>query len=167
MKFLGLVWCNLKRKKLRTALTLLSIFIAFLLFGILCTIKESFTAGVSMAGADRLITRHKVSLIMSLPEAHQARIERVSGVAFAVPFVWFNGIYQDEPKNFFATIPTDPESFLKMYPEYTLPDAEEKSWMTTRSGAIIGRALADRFGWEVGDRIPLTSPIWPNKSDST
>lgn len=164
MKFLALVWSNLKRKKLRTALTLLSITIAFLLYGLLCTMKESFTAGVSMAGADRLITRHKVSLVMSLPEAHRAKIERISGVAYAVPFVWFNGIYQDDPNNFFATIPTDPEAFLKMYPEYTLPEAEKSAWMTTRSGAIVGRALADRFQWKVGDRIPLNSPIWPHKS---
>lgn len=164
MKFLALVWSNLKRKKLRTALTLLSITIAFLLYGLLCTMKESFTAGVSMAGADRLITRHKVSLVMSLPEAHRAKIERIGGVAYAVPFVWFNGIYQDDPNNFFATIPTDPEAFLKMYPEYTLPEAEKSAWMSTRSGAIVGRALADRFQWKVGDRIPLNSPIWPHKS---
>lgn len=164
MKFLALVWSNLKRKKLRTALTLLSITIAFLLYGLLCTMKESFTAGVSMAGADRLITRHKVSLVMSLPEAHRTKIQQINGVAFAVPFVWFNGIYQDDPNNFFATIPTDPEAFLKMYPEYTLPEAEKSAWMTTRSGAIVGRALADRFEWKVGDRIPLNSPIWPHKS---
>lgn len=166
MKFLALVWSNLKRKKLRTALTLLSIFIAFLLFGLLCTIKESFTGGVTMAGADRLITRHKVSLIMTLPAAHRTKIERIDGVGFAVPFVWFNGIYQDKPENFFATIPTDPEAFLKMYPEYTLPESEKQAWLTTRSGAIVGRVLADRFQWKVGDRIPLMSPIWPHKGDT-
>jgi len=160
MKYLALLWSNLKRKKLRTALTLLSIFIAFLLFGILCTIKESFTAGISVAGADRLIVRHKVSLIMSLPESYTRRIANIDGVASAVHFSWFNGIYQNEPKNFFATMPTTPESFLEMYPEYVLPEAEKEAWLKTRTGAIIGRTLADRFGWKVGDRIPLMSPIW-------
>ncbi|HRI86746.1 MAG TPA: ABC transporter permease, partial [Candidatus Hydrogenedentes bacterium] len=79
MKFLGIIWGNLKRKKLRTSLTLLSVFVAFLLFGLLCTIKESFTAGVAVAGADRLIVRHKVSLIMTLPESYRARMERIEG----------------------------------------------------------------------------------------
>ena len=83
MKFLHLVWCNLKRKKLRTALTLLSILVAFLLFGFLCAMGESLTAGVTMAGADRLVTRHKISLIMLLPENYQARMLRVPGVAEA------------------------------------------------------------------------------------
>src|SRR5574339_150932 len=90
MKFLSLIWSNLKRKKLRTILTLLSVFVAFVLYGLLCTIKEAFTAGVSMAGADRLIVRHKVSLIMNLPASYKDRIERLPGVDSAVHFTWFN-----------------------------------------------------------------------------
>lgn len=164
MKFLALVWSNLKRKKLRTSLTVLSILIAFLLYGLLSIIEQAFTAGISMAGADRLITRHKVSLIMTLPYAHRAKIERVPGVDFAVHFTWFNGIYQD-PKNFFATMPTDPEPFLKLYPEFALPEEQKEAWLKTRNGAIVGRSLADRFSWKLGDRIPLTSPIWPRKGD--
>ncbi|GMW03377.1 MAG: hypothetical protein AMXMBFR84_45110 [Candidatus Hydrogenedentota bacterium] len=160
MKFLALVASNLKRKKLRTTLTLLSIFVAFLLFGLLCTIKEAFTSGVSMADADRLIVRHKVSLIMTLPEAYLARIERVPGVTSAVHMTWFNGIYQNEPKNFFATMPTIPEPFLDMYPEYLLPDDQKQAWLKTRTGAVVGRTLAERFNWKLGDRIPITSPIW-------
>lgn len=163
MKYLALVGSNLKRKKLRTALTVLSIFIAFLLFGILCTIKEAFTAGVSLADADRLIVRHKVSLIMSLPESYHRRIEQIDGVDSAVHFNWFGGIYQDDPKNFFATMPTTPESFLKMYPEFLLPEEQKQAWLTTRTGCVVGRALADRFEWKVGDRIPIMSPLWPNK----
>lgn len=166
MKYLALLWSSMKRKKTRTALTLLSIFVAFVLFGLLCTIKEAFTAGVAMAGADRLIVRHKVSLIMSLPVAYKTRIEQVDGVESAVSFTWFNGIYQDEPKNFFATMPTDPEPFLDLYPEFLLPPDQKAAWLSTRDGAIVGRALADRFGWKIGDRIPLMSPIWPHKGDT-
>jgi putative ABC transport system permease protein len=165
MRFLYLIWSNLKRKKLRTALTLLSIFVAFVLYGLLCTTKEAFTAGVTMAGADRLVVRHKVSLIMTLPEPYQARMERIPGVASAVHLTWFNGIYQNEPKNFFGSFPVNPEPFLAMYPEFHLPDDQKQAWLKTRTGAIVGRALADRFKWKIGDRIPLISPIWQRKGD--
>ena len=117
MRFLFLVWCNLKRKKLRTLLTLLSICVAFVLYGLLCTLKEAFTAGVNMAGADRLIVRHKVSLIMNLPVTYGPRMERIPGVVAAVHWTWFNGVYQDEPKNFFGNFPVDPGPFLDMHPE--------------------------------------------------
>ena len=163
MKYLPLVWSNLKRKKLRTSLTMLSIFVAFLLFGLLCTIKEAFTGGIALAGADRLIVRHKVSLIMTLPVNYKARMERIPGVGLASHFTWFNGIYQNEPKNFFGSFPVEPEAFLSMYPEYLLPGDHKQAWMKTRTGAIVGRALVDRFKWKIGDRIPLTSPIWPRK----
>jgi putative ABC transport system permease protein len=165
MKFLWLVWSNLKRKKLRTSLTLLSIFVAFLLYGLLCTIKEAFTAGVTMAGADRLIVRHKVSLIMTLPVTYGPRMEQIPGVASAAHFTWFNGIYQNEPKNFFGSFPVDPEPFLAMFPEFLLPEEQKQAWLKTRSGAVVGRALVERFKWQIGDRVPLVSPIWPRKGD--
>jgi putative ABC transport system permease protein len=163
MKFLGLVWSNLKRRKLRTALTVLSIFVAFVLYGLLCTIKEAFTGQIAVAGVDRLVVRHKVSLIMLLPEAYKARMERIPGVASAVHFTWFNGIYQNEPKNFFGSFPTDPEKFLEIFPEILLPEEQKQAWLKTRTGAIVGRNLVNRFKWKIGDRIPLTSPIWPRK----
>src|SRR5688572_3980895 len=164
MKFLSLVWSNLKRKKLRTALTVLSILVAFVLYGLLCTIKEAFTVGVTMAGADRLVVRHKVSLIMTLPVTYRARMKTIPGVAEAVHFTWFNGIYQDEAKNFFGSFPTDPEAFFTIFPEYLLPEDQKQAWLKTRTGAIIGRALVDRFKWKIGDRIVLKSPIWPSKA---
>ncbi|MCA9286529.1 MAG: ABC transporter permease [Phycisphaerales bacterium] len=165
MRFLRLVWGNLMRRKLRTSLTLLSVCVAFLLFGLLCIINEAFSAGVTMAGADRLIVRHKVSLIMSLPITYGARMQRIPGVDATTHWTWFNGIYQDDPRNFFGTFPVEPESFLAMHREYLLPPAEREAWLKTRTGAIVGRTLADRFGWKVGDRIPLMSPIWPRKGD--
>jgi putative ABC transport system permease protein len=159
MKFLPLVWAGLKRKKLRTVLTFLSIFVAFMLFAFLGALKEAFNGGVSMAGLDRLIVRHKVSLIQTLPESYKARIQSVAGVAAVADQTWFGGIYQD-PKNFFASMPVEPAAFLDMYPEYVLPEAEKQAWLNTRTGAIVGRATADRFKWKIGDRIPLQSPIW-------
>src|SRR5882757_9271339 len=100
MKYFPLVWSNLKRKKLRTFLTLLSILVAFVLFGMLSAIREALTGGISMAGADRLIVQHKVSLILLLPESYKARMEHLPGVDLVAFQTWFGGIYQD-PKNFF------------------------------------------------------------------
>src|SRR5687768_3059200 len=128
MKFLGLVWSNLKRKKLRTALTILSILVAFLLFGFLCAIKEAFTAGVTLAGKDRLVVRHKVSIIQSLPISYEQRIAGLPGVAATAHQSWFGGIYQD-PKNFFATIPVEPEKFLAMFPEFIVSEADQQAWL--------------------------------------
>lgn len=165
MKFLGLVWSNLKRKKLRTSLTLLSIFVAFFLFGLLSTIRESFSAGVALAGQDRIIVRHKVSLILSLPESYRARIARIPGIESVVPFTWFGGNYIDET-NFFAQMPTDPEPFLDMYPEFLLPEDQKQAWLNTRTGAIAGRQLANRFDWKVGQKIQMQSPIWLREGDA-
>lgn len=165
MKFFILIFSNLKRKKLRTSLTILSIFIAFVLFGMLCAIREAFTAGVTMAGADRLIVRHKVSLIMTMPASYLRRIQGTEGVDKVVGWTWFNGIYQNEPKNFFGSFPVDPEEFLDIYPENVLPADQKAKWLATRNGAIIGRQLVERFGWKVGDRVPLVSPIWPRKGE--
>jgi putative ABC transport system permease protein len=165
MKFLHLVWCNLKRKKLRTALTLLSIVVAFILFGLLSAIKQALTGGVSLAGADRLIVRHKVSIIQMLPESYKARMERIPGVSLVTHQTWFGGIYQD-PKKFFMQNPVVPEEFLEMHPEIILKPEEKAAWLQTRTGAIVGRSTAVRFGWKIGDKVPIKSSIWVN-SDRT
>ena len=159
MKFLHLIWCNLKRKKLRTSLTLLSIVVAFVLFGFLSAIQQALVGGVQMAGADRLIVREKVSIINPLPESYKARIDRIPGVDFATHQTWFGGIYQD-PKNFFMQCPVVPEEFLKMYPENLLPPAQSNAWLQTRTGAIVGRKTAERFHWKIGDKVPIQSTIW-------
>jgi len=159
VKFFHLIWSNLKRKKLRTSLTLLSIVVAFVLFGFLSAIQQALVGGVEMAGADRLIVRHKVSIMKLLPESYQARMERIPGVDFATYQTWFGGIYQD-PKNFFMQNPVEPEKFLKIHPEIILPPDEEKAWLATRTGAIVGHRTAERFGWKIGDKVPIRSTIW-------
>ena len=163
MKFLPLVWKNIWRRKFRTTFTLLSIFIAFLLFGILMTIRNSFALGVEIAGQDRLVLINKVSLIMPLPYSYQARLQAVPGVAMVTHNTWFNGIYQD-PANFFANIAVDPEPYLKIYPEFRLPPEQIKAWMDDRQGAIVGKDLAERFGWKIGDRVPLQGTIFRPKT---
>ncbi len=159
MKYLSLIWSNLKRKKLRTLLTMLSIVVAFVLFGYLSALRMAFGQGVELAGLDRLVVRHKVSIIQLLPESYEQRIERIEGVEDATFATWFGGNYQD-PRNFFAKMPVKPAEFLEMFPEFVLSDGEREAWMETRTGAIAGRALADRFGWKVGDRIPIEPDIW-------
>lgn len=165
MKFIPLVWSNLMRKKVRTVLTLLSIFMAFLLFGYLSAIKVALSAGVEVAGADRLVIRHKVSIIQLLPENYEAQIEQVDGVEDAVHATWFGGIYI-EPKNFFPSFPIQPDEYFEMFPELVVSDDAMERFRATRGGAIVGRSTADRFEWNVGDTVTLQSPIWRRKDGS-
>ena len=166
MRFLPLIWKNLWRRKFRTIFTLLSIFIAFVLFGLLMTIRTAFTFGVEIAGLDRLVLIHKVSLIMPLPISYQGRLQAVPGVEVATHNTWFGGVYQD-PANFFAQIAVEPEPFMKIYPEYRLPPEQMKAWLADRQGVIVGKDLAARFGWKVGDRIPIGATIWQPKEGQT
>ena len=159
MKFGGLVWANLRRRKIRTLLTLLSILVAFVLFGYLSAIRQALAQGVDVAGADRLVVRHKVSIIQLLPENYEWQIEQIPGVAEAVHATWFGGIYQ-KPSNFFPQLPVKPEEYLRMYPEFLLSAEEKARWLETRTGAVVGRATAERFGWKVGDRVPIQATIW-------
>lgn len=162
MKYLYLVWSNLRRKKMRTILTLLSIMVAFMLFGYLGAIRQGFSQGIDVAGVDRLIVRHKISIIQLLPEAYESRIEQIDGVIDAAHQTWFGGIYQ-KPSNFFAQMPVKPQEYLDMFPEFLLSDEERQAWFKTRSGAVAGRGIADRFDWKVGDRIPINATIWTRK----
>ena len=151
---------------MRTLLTLLSIIVAFVLFGLLSSIRQALTGGVALAGADRLIVRHKVSLIQLLPQSYQARMERVPGVVAAAHQTWFGGYYQD-PKNFFMQCPVVPDEFMAMYPEFILPPDQMKAWKETRTGAIVGRVTADRHKWKIGDKIPIFSQIWQQDGKQT
>lgn len=163
MKFLPLVWKNLWRRKVRTIFTLASIFVAFVLFGMLMTIRAAFTFGIDLAGLDRLVLIHKVSLIQPLPVSYQPRLAQVPGVEGATHNTWFGGIYQT-PQNLFAQIAVEPEPFMKIYPEFKLPAEQMKAWLGDRQGAIAGRVLADRFNWKIGDRIPIQATIWQPRS---
>jgi putative ABC transport system permease protein len=165
MKFLSLVWSSLKRKKLRTSLTLLSIIVAFVLYGMLCTLTEAFTAGVSVAGADRLVVHHKTSFMLNLPETYARRIASVRAFKPCATGRGSTGSSRMIRRIFFASMPTNPEEFFVMHPEYVVPAEQKKAWLETRTGAIVGRTLADRMEWKIGDRIPLKSPIWRKDND--
>lgn len=159
MKFLPLVWRNLMRRKIRTFVTLLSILVAFVLFGALMAVRAAFSMGVDVAGADRLMMIHKVSIIQLLPGSYGERIRAAEGVTEVSHANWFGAYYQ-EPTNFVQNMAVDPETWLRIYSEYELPEDQKKAWFEDRTGAIIGADLARRFGWKVGDRVPLISPIY-------
>jgi putative ABC transport system permease protein len=154
MKYAHLLWRNLLRRKIRTTFTFLSIVVAFFLFGLLMAIRNGFTGGIEIAGQNRLLTVHKMSIIQPLPFRYLGQIQATPGVRFVTHLSWFGGIYQD-PKNFFAQMAVDPEGILRIYPEFRVDDADRQRWLTTRTGALVGKKLADRFGWKIGDRIPI------------
>ena len=159
MKFLPLIWRNLTRRKIRTILTIGCIFIAFLLFGVLMAIRAAFSLGVDVAGADRLVTIHKVSLIQLMPRSYQARIRGLEGVSDVTHANWFGAYYQ-EPANFLPNFAVEPERYLAMYPEFIVPDDQKAAWFANRTGALVGFDTANKYGWKVGDRVPLISPIY-------
>jgi putative ABC transport system permease protein len=162
VKYLHLVWSALFRRKTRTLFTLLSVLAAFLLFGLLNSVRDAFaSAGHSVAGASRLITISKVSFMVALPQSLEMRIQAVPGVANVTYANWFGGIYQD-PKNFFANEAVAP-NFFDVYSEFKLPPAELRAWQDTRTGAIVGQTLATKFHWKIGDQIPLQATIFPQK----
>jgi putative ABC transport system permease protein len=159
MKFIPLIWMNVWRRKIRTTFTLLSVFMAFLLFGIVMTIRAAFGVGVDVAGLDRLVLINKIALIFPLPISYQARLRQTPGVQAVTHQTWFNGAYQ-KTNNVLTTMAVDTETFLDIYKEIQVPPEQAKQWLGDRQGAIAGRDLANRYGWKIGDRIPLISPIW-------
>jgi putative ABC transport system permease protein len=166
MKFLPLVLRNLLRKKIRTLFTVLSILVAFVLFGYLSAINMSFSLGVDVTGADRLLTIHKVSLIRALPLSHLQRLRTIPGVAQATHATWFGGKYQDEFEGRFAIMPVVPEEYLELYPEFLVPEEQKKAWLENRTGVMVGRKTADDFGWKLGDRVPIQGTIF-RKADGS
>lgn len=162
MRYAYLVWKNLWRRKTRTILTLLSVLVAFVLFGLLSALQYAFSLGADVANADRLVTIHRVSLIQPLPISYWQRIRATPGVADVTHANWFGGYYQ-ERRNQAPQFPVDAESYLRIYPELRLPQEQREAWLANRTGAIVGRSLAEQFGWKVGDRIPIQATIWTQK----
>jgi putative ABC transport system permease protein len=165
MKYLHLIWAALFRRKTRTLLTLVSIIAAFLLFGLLDAVRTSFTqAGQSADGAARLQTSSKLSFIQTLPQSLQGQIQRVDGVKEVTYANWFGGAYQD-PRNQVFSFAVAP-NYLDLYPEVEVSAQARKAFAETRTGALVGEKLAQRFGWKVGDRVPLQSLIFPDRTGS-
>lgn len=159
MRYLHIVWRNLLRRKVRTIFTVLSIFVAFVLFGILMAVRAAFSMGIDLAGADRLMVLNKISLIMPLPSSYKEQVRAIEGVKDVTHANWFGGYYQ-ETRNQFANMAVEPESWLRMYPEFVITEDEKNAWLADRQGAIVGIDTAKRFGWKKGDRVPLQATIF-------
>ena len=158
MRYLPLLWAQLFRKKTRTVLTVLSVLVAFLLFGLLEAVQVAFESGADSADAKRLLTTARYSIIEPLPMSYAPRIERVAGVVGVAYADWFGAKYQNE-SNAFAVFVVDPARYLDMYPEFEITPAQREAFVKTRTGAVAGKRLADRYGWKVGQRLPIASEI--------
>jgi putative ABC transport system permease protein len=159
MKFFRLVWANLLRKKVRTTLTIGSFTVALFLFGVLAAIRVAFGVRTDVAGVNRLDVINRVSLIQPLPISYRDRIMQMQGVSAVTYATWFGGVYQEE-RNFFPQFAVDKDTWLDMYSEYRVPQDQRAAFLRDRQACMVGRSLAKRFGFKVGDRIPLKGTIW-------
>jgi putative ABC transport system permease protein len=158
MKFSGLIFANLFRKKVRLILTIGSFAVALFLFAFLAVVKDAFGRGADVAGADRLVIINRTSIINPIPLSYRDKILRIPGVKTVTHNNWFGGIYRDE-KNFFPQFVIDPENQRQVFPELIVPDEQWNAFLKDRQGAIVGARTAERFHWKIGDRIPIKSII--------
>src|ERR1043165_2462770 len=165
MKFLPLLWATLWRRKSRTILTMLSLVAAFLLLGLLQAANSLLTLGTVNLNAPILVTQARVSFTSPLPMRLLPQLEAVPGVEVVAFSQFFGGTYKD-PKNFFPQFATMPDRWVKVFTECQMPKAQFEAWKSSRTAAVAGRTLVERFGWKIGDRIPLVSQIWPKKDGS-
>jgi putative ABC transport system permease protein len=165
LRYLPLVWAGVCRRKTRAVLTLLSVFVAFVLFGLMQAVTIAFESGADSADAKRLLTAARYSIIELLPLSHLRQIGQVPGVTGVAHAEWFGAKYQNE-SNAFPVFAVDPERYLDMYPEFTIAPAERQAFIRTRTGAVAGVRLLQRYGWKVGQKLPISSEIH-TKSDGT
>jgi len=160
MKLLKIIFKNTLRHKLRTGLTILGIAVAVLAFCLLRTVIHAWYAGVEASAANRLITRNAISLIFPLPLSYLAKIKQISGVTGVTYANWFGGIYIDE-KHFFPQFAIDSKSFFDLYPELVIPENQKNTFMRERKACIVGQKLVNKYGWKIGEVIPLRGVIFP------
>jgi putative ABC transport system permease protein len=151
---------NIARHKLRSSLTILSITVSILAFGLLRTFIHAWYAGAEATSASRLVTRNAISLIFPLPLSYKDKIRQIDGVRLVSWGNWFNGVYIEE-KNFFANYAVDARSYIALYPEYVLPAEQQEAFFRDRHGCFAGRKLVERFRWRIGDIITLKGTIFP------
>ena len=164
MLILKLILRNAFRHKLRTGLTIVSITIAILAFGLLRTVVSAWYAGVAASSASRLVTRNAISLVFPLPIAYKDKIRQISGVKTISYGNWFGGVYIEE-KNFFANFAVEPSTYLDLYSEFTLTPDETKAFLHDRKGFVAGRKLADKYDWKIGSLVTLKGTIFPGNWD--
>ena len=160
MFFLKLIFKNVFRAKLRSLLTITGLVIAIVAFGLLQTVVDAWFAGANASSASRMVTRNAISLVFPMPTYYRERMRSIEGVKSITLLNWFGGIYK-EPRNFFPQFAVDHENFFEMYPEFLMPADQLLAFKRDRQGAVVGRRLADEFGWKIGDTIPIRGTIFP------
>jgi putative ABC transport system permease protein len=160
----GFVVANLFRKRVRTILTLLSVIMAFLLFGLLQSVNSVFSSGADFVGATRLFVQARVSFTTALPVSMVPKLEAIAGVTRVAYLQWFGGVWQTNTPLIMFTL--DPQRYHDVYPEWKMPEDQWQAFEHTRTGVIVGRQLADQYGWKIGQKIPISSQIWPQKDGS-
>ena len=165
MKYLPLIWANLTRRKTRIIFTLLSVIFAFLLFGVLVAMRQAFTLGANLAGADHLVTMSAVSLVNFLPINYGERISAVKGVQEVAGEDWVGGYFQDPRKPIFA-MAVQAKNYLDIHSEYMLPETQKQAWLADKRGVIVGASLVKQYGWKLGQQLPLRSNIWRDNNGS-
>ena len=159
MKYWIIILAALNRKRWRTGLTISSLVVAFLLFGLLRSVAVVFTEDIELSGDDRLVVASKYSIIDSMPISYLQRIKSIENVDIVAHQDWFGGTYIDRA-NFFPKWPVPPKDFLDIYQEFNISSEEKEAFITTRTGMIAGKKLAERFNWKIGDRIPVIGDIY-------
>jgi len=162
VRFLPLLFANLTRKKIRTLLTIGSFAVALFIFGLLVAIRDAFNTGIDMAGADRLMVTNRTSIIQPLPIAYRDRLAQLPGVSAVSHANWFGGVYKDQ-RNFFPQFAIDAATYPEMYREFLLEPGALQAFRSNLRAAIAGEGLAERFGWKVGDRIPIQGAAYPGE----
>ncbi|HEX4299756.1 MAG TPA: ABC transporter permease [Gammaproteobacteria bacterium] len=166
MKYFPLIWANLMRRKVRTIFTLLSVFIAFMLFAVLGAVDQAFTGGVQLADANRLVVTNKIGLINSMPINYADRIATVPGVGQITWQEWVGAYFQD-PRQPITGFGVDENTFLGVHDDMNVPPDQAQAWIKDRQGVLIGESVAKHYGWKVGDRFPLRSNIWRDKQGNS
>ncbi len=159
-----LVWRNLMRRPMRSVLTILSLVVAVFLVCTLRTLITTINSGVENADNRRLAAMSAVGLFVELPQKYQAEIQKIPGVELTTKFQWFGGFYRSQ-KNFFAEFAIDPDTMFAMYPECQLPPEQIEAFQKNRTSCIIGEQLSKKYGWKVGDTIPLIGALHPHPDD--
>jgi putative ABC transport system permease protein len=165
VKDLALSLSGLGRKKLRTGLLIFAVFIAFLIYAVLAAFSASLTAAASSTGGDRLTVSNKINFTQSLPLAYVNRVSTIEGVKDLSYSMWFGGYFQEQ-RNFLIAFAVEPESYTRIYKEYVAPPEQVKAFIENRDSVMVGRVVADRFGWKLGQQIPLSSNIWTRNDGS-
>jgi putative ABC transport system permease protein len=160
VKLLPLVLANLRRHKLRTLLTILGVALATFLFASLRSVVTTLNAGAEVASASRMVVQHATAIVFPLPMSYRERLAAVPGVEAVTWANWFGGTYGDG-KTFFAQYAVDPESYLAMYPEVSVPPEQLDAWLHERTAALVGKGLMQIFGWHVGQDVTLRGSIFP------